>query len=337
MAMRVFFPKTLLALSLSAAFCAPAGATSPETTASKTQYVLISFDGAHDNALWTRSRELAKKNNARFTYFLSCVFLMTRKDRASYQPPHKKAGVSNVGFAQTRDEIATRLGNIWQAHLEGNEIASHGCGHFDGTSWSTADWNKEIGAFRRIVADAYKNNGIDGEPEGWRNLALNGINGFRAPYLAASKPVQDALKANGFRYQASSVTRGPELPQITGQFASFGLPLIPEGPSKRPIVGMDYNLYVRHSKAKEMPDQSAAFEERAYKAFRAAFDKQYDGERIPLQLGFHFVLMNDGAYWRAMERLVSEVCTKADVKCTTYGDYLNSLDKNTGSTIQNRS
>ena len=337
MAMRVFSPKTLLALSLSAAFCAPAGATSPETTASKTQYVLISFDGAHDNALWTRSRELAKKNNARFTYFLSCVFLMTRKDRASYQPPHKKAGVSNVGFAQTRDEIATRLGNIWQAHLEGNEIASHGCGHFDGTSWSTADWNKEIGAFRRIVADAYKNNGIDGEPEGWRNLALNGINGFRAPYLAASKPVQDALKANGFRYQASSVTRGPELPQITGQFASFGLPLIPEGPSKRPIVGMDYNLYVRHSKAKEMPDQSAAFEERAYKAFRAAFDKQYDGERIPLQLGFHFVLMNDGAYWRAMERLVSEVCTKADVKCTTYGDYLNSLDKNTGSTIQNRS
>lgn len=337
MAMRVFFPKTLLALSLSAAFCAPAGATSPETTASKTQYVLISFDGAHDNALWTRSRELAKKNNARFTYFLSCVFLMTRKDRASYQPPHKKAGVSNVGFAQTRDEIATRLGNIWQAHLEGNEIASHGCGHFDGTSWSTADWNKEIGAFRRIVADAYKNNGIDGEPEGWRNLALNGINGFRAPYLAASKPVQDALKANGFRYQASSVTRGPELPQIAGQFASFGLPLIPEGPSKRPIVGMDYNLYVRHSKAKEMPDQSAAFEERAYKAFRAAFDKQYDGERIPLQLGFHFVLMNDGAYWRAMERLVSEVCTKADVKCTTYGDYLNSLDKNTGSNIQNRS
>ncbi|WP_449414929.1 polysaccharide deacetylase family protein [Ochrobactrum teleogrylli] len=335
--MRVFFPKTLLALSLSAAFCAPAGATSPETTASKTQYVLISFDGAHDNALWTRSRELAKKNNARFTYFLSCVFLMTRKDRASYQPPHKKAGVSNVGFAQTRDEIATRLGNIWQAHLEGNEIASHGCGHFDGTSWSTADWNKEIGAFRRIVADAYKNNGIDGEPEGWRNLALNGINGFRAPYLAASKPVQDALKANGFRYQASSVTRGPELPQIAGQFASFGLPLIPEGPSKRPIVGMDYNLYVRHSKAKEMPDQSAAFEERAYTAFRAAFDKQYDGERIPLQLGFHFVLMNDGAYWRAMERLVSEVCTKADVKCTTYGDYLNSLDKNTGSNIQNRS
>jgi hypothetical protein len=47
------------------------------------------------------------------------------------------------------------------------------------------------------------------------------------------------------------------------------LPLVPEGPSQRPIVAMDYNLYVRHSKGKEAPQQSAAFEERAYKAFRA--------------------------------------------------------------------
>jgi hypothetical protein len=174
-------------------------------------------------------------------------------------------------------------------------------------------------------------------PKAGRELARKGINGFRAPYLAASKPVQDALRANGFRYQASSITRGPELPQINGPFASFGLPLIPEGPSQRVIVGMDYNLYVRHSKGKEAPAQSAEFEERAYKAFRTAFDKQYDGERIPLQLGFHFVLMNDGAYWRAMERLVTEVCNKPDVKCTTYNDYLNSIDISGSRAVQNRS
>lgn len=331
--MRFLSPRSFLLSALALSTCA----AQAEPVPAKPQYVLISFDGAHDNALWTRSRELAKKNNAHFTYFLSCVFLMTRQDRRDYQPPHKRAGSSNVGFALSRDEVVARLGNIWQAHLEGNEIASHGCGHFDGTDWSTADWDKEIREFRRITADAYRNNGIDGEPEGWRDLALKGINGFRAPYLAASKPVQDALKANGFRYQASSVTRGPEAPILAGQFASFGLPLIPEGPSQRPIVAMDYNLYVRHSKGKEAPQQSAAFEERAYKAFRAAFDKQYAGERIPLQLGFHFVLMNDGAYWRAMERLVSEVCTRPDVKCTTYGDYLDSLDKETVHAGQNRS
>ena len=322
----------------SAVIIASALAASPVVAeTAKPQYVLISFDGAHDNTLWTRSRELAKNNNAHFTYFLSCVFLMTKQDRRDYQPPHKRAGASNVGFALSHDEVVARLDNVWQAHLEGNEIASHGCGHFDGTGWSTADWDKEIKEFRRITADAYKNNGIQGEPEGWQELARKGINGFRAPYLAASKPVQDALKANGFRYQASSITRGPELPQINGPFASFGLPLVPEGPSQRVIVGMDYNLYVRHSKGKEAPAQSAEFEERAYKAFRTAFDKQYDGERIPLQLGFHFVLMNDGAYWRAMERLVTEVCNKPDVKCTTYNDYLNSIDISDSHAVQNRS
>lgn len=329
--MRIF--SSVLALATSFAF-----ATNPaQAEPSRPQYVLISFDGAHDNALWTRSRELAKKYDAHFTYFLSCVFLINKIDRRNYQPPHKRAGASNVGFALSHDEVATRLDNIWQAHLEGNEIASHGCGHFDGSDWTAADWDKEIREFRRITADAYKNNNIEGEPAGWQALARHGINGFRAPYLAASKPVQDALKTEGFRYQASSITRGPEEPKFDGQFASFGLPLIPEGPSQRLIVGMDYNLYVRHSKGKEVPAQSAVFEERAYKAFRTAFDKQYNGERIPLQLGFHFVLMNDGAYWRAMERLVSEVCTRPDVKCTTYNDYLNTIGAPGGSAAQSRS
>jgi len=316
------FRKICLALALAAA---PAMA---DADTSKPQYVLISFDGAHDNALWTRSLELAHNNDAHFTYFLSCVFLLPREQRRNYQPPHKHAGASNVGFAQTRDEVKTRLANIWQAHSDGHEIASHGCGHFDGTNWSTADWEKEIREFRRILAGAYKNNAIEGEPASWQDLARRGIDGFRAPYLAASKPVQDALKANGFRYQASAVTTGPQMPQIKDGFASFGLPLIPEGPRQRPIIAMDYNLYIRHSKGKEMPTQSAQFEERAYQAFRAAFDKQYQGDRIPLQIGFHFVLMNDGAYWRAMERLVREVCTKPDVKCTSYGDYLKSLHAN---------
>lgn len=38
-----------------------------------------------------------------------------------------------------------------------------------------------------------------------------------------------------------------------------------------------------------------------------------------------------------MERLVTEVCTKPDVKCTTYSDYLDSLDKDAVHASQNRS
>ena len=100
----------------------------------------------------------------------------------------------------------------------------------------------------------------------------------------------------------------------------FALPTIPEGPSNRRVVAMDYNLYVRHSRGKEDVAHAADYEERAYRAFRAAFDRQYEGERIPLQIGFHFTLMNGGAYWRALERFAAEICTKPDVECVSYRD-----------------
>ncbi len=49
----------------------------PEVTAAAAkprQLVIVSFDGAHDNRLWTKSMEMAKRTGAHFTYFLSCTF-----------------------------------------------------------------------------------------------------------------------------------------------------------------------------------------------------------------------------------------------------------------------
>jgi hypothetical protein len=100
----------------------------------------------------------------------------------------------------------------------------------------------------------------------------------------------------------------------------FALPTIPEGPSNRRVIAMDYNLYVRHSHGKEDVAHASGYEERAYRAFHAAFERQYDGERIPLQIGFHFTLMNGGAYWRALERFAADVCTRPDVECISYRD-----------------
>jgi hypothetical protein len=85
---------------------------------------------------------------------------------------------------------------------------------------------------------------------------------------------------------------------------------------------MDYNLYVRHSGGLERPGQASEFADRAYGAFRAAFDAQYHGKRIPLELGFHFTLMNDGAYWNALERFAGEVCVMREVECISFRDYV---------------
>jgi hypothetical protein len=96
--MRIALP---LALSLLAA-------TSNTVRAAKKpkQFVIISFDGAHDNKLWVRSQK------------------------------HE------------------RLGHIWAAHLAGQDIGSHACGHFDGRDWSKADWTQEFDDFNRTLLNA---------------------------------------------------------------------------------------------------------------------------------------------------------------------------------------
>lgn len=285
------------------------------------QYVIISFDGAHDIAQWERSRVLAARTGARFTYFLSCVFLLSKETRGEYKAPGKRTGRSEVGFAQTKEEVAARLGEIRLAAAEGHEIASHACGHFDGKGWNKADWLKEFASFKRIMTDAYEINGIADEPADWKSFA-DTVQGFRAPYLSTSAALYDALETAGFRYDASGISKGPVEPRPEAGVERFALPQIPEGPAARRVIAMDYNLFVRHSGGFERPDEAAAFQERSYEAFKAAFDAQYGGGRAPLQLGFHFVLMNDGAYWRALERFAGEVCVMADVVCTSYADYL---------------
>jgi peptidoglycan/xylan/chitin deacetylase (PgdA/CDA1 family) len=302
--------------------------TSSHAAEKPKQLVIISFDGAHDNALWQRSLDLGRKTGATFTYFLSCTFLMSQTERYAYQAPHQKVGRSNTGFAQSDDEVRIRLGHIWAAHLAGHEMASHVCGHFDGRDWSEADWRQEFSDFDRTLLGAWKNTGaaVD-EPAGWASFVKDDIKGFRAPYLSFGPALVPALKSHGFRYDASLVSKGPVRAADDDGFLRFALPRIPEGPEGRRVIGMDYNLFMRHSRARNMPERSAEFEDRTLAAFRQAFDKEYKGARIPLQLGFHFVEMNGGAYWNALDTFLTETCGKAEVACVSYAQAIDADTK----------
>ena len=315
---RVVAFSTAMLATAGAAYADPPAAPVP---AKPKQIVIISFDSAREISQWQRSRALAKRTGAHFTYFLSCVFLLSQQTRAEYTPPGKSAGKSNIGFAASKQEVADRLNQIGLAAVEGHDIASHGCGHFDGKDWSKADWLKEFASFERILENAYSINGITPEPASWRDIA-HAVVGFRAPYLSTSKGLYEALPEAGYHYDASGVSTGPVEPPTSGGLTRFSLPQIPEGPNSRPVIAMDYNLYVRHSGGFERPSQAAEFSERTYQAFRAAFDKQYQGKRIPLVLSFHFTLMNNGAYWNALERFADETCVKADVECISFRDYV---------------
>lgn len=316
-----------------AAMDSAAPATKGQEAERPKQLLLVSFDGAHDNRLWVRSREIGQRANARFTYFLSCTTLIPRARAGDYKAPGIKAGRSNIGFALSVDEVAARLDNIWQARSEGHEIASHTCGHFDGKDWTKADWLKEFNTFDRVLENAWKDNGLgEREPQGWADFVENDITGFRAPYLSAPDSLFEAEREHGFRYDASVITHDPALPAEKGDLARFGLPLIAEGPKQRRIIAMDYNLFIRHSAGIDHSSKAEEFAERSYQAFRTAFDRQYNGDRIPLQIGLHFVEMNGGAYWTAMERLVTEVCPLPDVACVTYAEALDRIEGRGGAT-----
>jgi peptidoglycan/xylan/chitin deacetylase (PgdA/CDA1 family) len=290
------------------------------------QYVLISFDGAGPVSQWKRSRALASEVGAEFTYFLSCVYLLTSENRRAYAAPRSNGPKSNVGYAASREDVAARLDHIWKARAEGHEIANHGCGHLDGAKWSVADWKFEIGQFKNILLNAWKLNAIDGEPAGWSDFVENEVQGFRAPYLSYSPNLFAALNEADVLYDASTVSNAPSEVKLKDGVYRFSLPLIPEGPRQRPIIAMDYNLYFRHSGAEEEPGRASEFEQRAYDAFTAAFMKQYENGRTPLQIGLHFTLMNGGAYWRALERFAREVCPREDVRCVSNKHYLDETE-----------
>jgi hypothetical protein len=50
-------------------------------------FVVVSFDGAGDLALWARWRAVAKQVNARMTFFLSGPYLYPGDHRTDYKPP----------------------------------------------------------------------------------------------------------------------------------------------------------------------------------------------------------------------------------------------------------
>ncbi len=252
------------------------------------QLVVISFDGAGNNALWQRSRDMAKTGQCAFHLFSVLLAGDRPCPRKNLSGAAEKPGRSNIGFAQTKEEALTRLDHIWQARLRAMKSPATPAGHFDGKDWDVNDWRTEMRTFRSVVSSAWADLGApEKEPQGWRDFVKDDIKGFRAPYLSTSKVLAEAERAEGFTYDGSGISKGPALPENKNGVLFFGLPLISEGPGQRPIVAMDYNLYIRHSAGLENPSNGAEFEARSLDAFRAAFKRQYEGNRIPLQLGFH--------------------------------------------------
>ncbi|WP_413943550.1 hypothetical protein [Bdellovibrio sp. HCB-162] len=308
----------------------------PEKVARPPQYIMIGFDGGLDLRQWQATRDFAAdmtKNNkpVKFTYFISGVYFLRQANRHFYAPPKHDVGYSNIGFGESAMGIASRLNMMNDAYAEGHEIASRGNGQFDGAreNWDTNDWDSEFKQFNDLVFGAYFNNGLTPSskyPQGYA-LGEKDVVGFRAPRLGVNEALWQTMKAMNFRYDVSVPGASTLWPTKNKYgFWNITLPMIEMAGTGKLIIGMDYNFYYVHSKAKEDLANREHYRKEMLDSYMNYFNMNYYGRRAPVSLGHNFEKYNGGAYWDALQDFVKNVCGMPEVKCVSYKQYADWLD-----------
>lgn len=293
------------------------------TVARPPQFVLLAFDGSLNNDFWQESRAFAKSANLKFTYFISGTYFIPNAKKAQYVAPHGLGpGKSAIGFGGDLDAIATRYANVQGAHDEGHEMASHANGHFDGASWTEADWTSEFEQFDKIVFQ-----GVGGTSPGL-SFAANTSIGFRAPQLGHNPALFKVLAKRGYAYDTSKTSASDFWPTQKDGVWNFPLAELRIVGSGKKTLSMDYNFYVADSKGEPNPAGKETFKKQMIDTYAKYFEQNYFGNRGPVHIGHHFSKWNGGAYWEAMQAFAKKVCGLPEVKCVTYKELLDFVTTN---------
>jgi peptidoglycan/xylan/chitin deacetylase (PgdA/CDA1 family) len=303
------------------------------------QFVLISFDNCTELDAWKRladfSAEMeAKRITMHFTFFVSGVNFLTEATKEKYKGPLHLAGQSNIEFGgATSDEIKQRLNYMNSLHAAGHEVGSHAVGHFNAgdENWSIDDWRNEFTSYKELFTNLANNNVIT--PDNRFNFSFGRIVGFRAPYLATTPSLYPALMENGFRYDASSVGHPTSWPQKLAGIWRFNLAHLAIADSGASTISMDYNFYVAQSDAREEPGKRELFRRQMLDTYMAYFYSSFTGNRAPLHIGHHFLPYQGGIYLQALKEFARLVCGIAEVRCVTYSELADFMDKSDPSTI----
>ena len=299
-------------------------------------YVMFAFDGSYSLPMWQETREFAKQMTAngkpvKFTYFINSVYYLASKYKVKYDAPNSGAGRSAIGFGGEVDEVRKRYTQTNYAAQEGHEIANHAAGHFDGSKWSYENWKSEFRQFFDMMFDKFLLNNAttysNEFPNGWV-FKKSDMVGFRAPQLGLNNAMYTVLSESKAKYDTSKSAAPNYWPKKSAQgIWNFPLAEIPVYGTSRKTLSMDYNFYYVQSKGNPDPSRSAEYEEQTYKSYMNYIKSNYAGNRAPINIGHHFSQWNAGAYWRAMKRVVNEVCGMPEVKCVTYVEFMNVMEK----------
>jgi peptidoglycan/xylan/chitin deacetylase (PgdA/CDA1 family) len=299
------------------------------------QFVVASFDGSGDASLLRYWRDVGKRAHARFTFFLSGVYLIGAERRALYLPPRHDPGYSAIGYTQASDGKSSRqnvrdiLQQLAAAHRDGHEIGTHFNGHFCSpfagsvAAWTANDWRQELSQFDELLSRASQLNNLRRVDLGF---GPEDVVGARTPCLQGNLDVLDrVLREHGFRYESSSSAPLGTWPSRHHGIWRFPLPEIPLVGATFNVISMDYNFMANQNLAAS--DAAARrVEDQTYTSLVRAFDVSYRGNRAPFAVGNHFAHWNRDAYEHALTRFLEHVCRMRGVRCVPYAEVAHWLD-----------
>ncbi|MFM7551899.1 MAG: hypothetical protein ACKO7Q_03510 [Actinomycetota bacterium] len=287
------------------------------------QFVVVSFDGAADYRMYDRWLGVAEETGARFTFFVSGIYMLLPEHATTYQPPGGfEPGFSNLGgYAElagpksAAENLRDNVADFNRARALGHEIGSHYVSHIceQADAWTKDDWISEESQWETLMLDPTGTNELKRPLE--PIYTREDFHGGRTPCLAGDKEaVYAAMAEMGREYDASQPGIFAVWPARQQGLWSFPLPTIDRVGSQYPVMAMDYNFYVNHGQA-ETQAQADEFEELTYKSYMNAINKLHAGNRAPFITGSHFANWNKGAYMDALERTVRDQCGRPEVAC----------------------
>jgi peptidoglycan/xylan/chitin deacetylase (PgdA/CDA1 family) len=287
------------------------------------QFVVFAFDGSKSIPMWEETRAFARTMRASstsfaFTYFINPIYLITEEEaKATYLPPGYAPGNSAIGYSESDVATAERRKQISLAQAEGNEIGSHAVGHFDGSAWNYDQWKSELGQFDTILHST-------------PTIHKKSVVGFRAPQLGQNENLFTVLRELGYEYDTSLVGYAKDLPKAKNGLWEFPVATVIFGKDERPVLSMDYSIYVHQTSARSIAVRDTilwnTLYDEAMTAYRRYFEENYTGNHAPVYIAHHFSKWNDGLYWQVMQDFARETCIKPNVRCVSYAQLAQYLD-----------
>jgi hypothetical protein len=301
------------------------------------QFVLMAFDNCTELDRWLDLTNFVTDMKAQnipvhFTFFVSGVTFLSGKKRDLYMGPHHMRGESSIDFGGSPDDVRRRVALINGLHSLGSEIGSHAVGHFHGgeENWTANDWRSEFQAYKMMFLNVAGNNGLPSQVT--FDFNFNEIVGFRAPHLSTSPGLYTALKENKFRYDTSSDNAPTDWPKKKGGIWRFNLANLKIAGTGKKTLSMDYNFYATQSHEQDDPDNYDLYRRQMLDTYVAYFKSNYTGNRAPINIGHHFYPYQGGVYHQALQAFARLVCGLPDVRCVTYtqlADFMDKLDQST--------